>query len=112
MNLSKLGFSAWIILLNILLLLLLLRQLIHRKGESFVNLPQQVDPDAPVKEDPAIAAANDSYSSLLVFLKDHPDKSGPFIKDIRNKFFTNDCKVKSYIDFNDIVSIPSGGPFV
>jgi hypothetical protein len=110
MNLSKLGFSVWIILLNIILLLLLLRQLWAR--ESFINLPQQVDPDAPIKEDPAIATANDNYASLLLFIKDHPDKSGPFIKDIRNKFFADDCKVKSYIDFNNIASIPSGGPFV
>jgi hypothetical protein len=112
MNLSKLGYSVWIILLNILLLFLLLRQLIQKKGESFVNIPQQVDPDAPIKEDPAIANANDNYSSLLLFLKDHPEKSGPFIKDIRSKFFANDCNVKSYIDFNNISSIPGGGPFV
>jgi len=121
MNLSKLGFSSWIIFVNIVLFVLLLLQLLHVyrvnhvnyvNTERFVNVPQQVDPDAPVKDDPAIATANNNYASLLMFIKDHPDKSGRFIEDIRSKFFANDCKVKSFIDFNNIATFSNGEPFV
>ena len=112
MNLTKLGFSGWIIVLNVFLLVLLLVQLSQARGkEAFLNIPQQVDPDAPLKKDPAVDTANMNYTSLLAFIKENPLKSGPFIQDIRQKFFADTCAVKNYIDFNNIISLPNGPIF-
>lgn len=111
MNLSKLGFSSWIIFLNIILLLVLLVQLYKQPKESYVNYPQQVNPSAPVKSDPDAAAANNNYASILMFLQKNPAKSVKFISDIKQKFFNDDCTVKNNIDFNNIAQLPDGMPF-
>jgi hypothetical protein len=116
MNLTKLGFSGWIIVLNVLLLILLLVQL-HKTSQysgvmdTFVNIPQQVNPEAPVKQDPAIDTANMNYTALLAFIKENPLKSGRFIQDIRSKFFADNCPVRDYIDFNNIITLPNGPIF-
>ena len=111
MNLSKLGFSVWIIVLNIVLFTIVLIQLIRRSTDSFMNYPQQVDPKAPVAENPDIAAANNNYVSLLMFIKNNPSKSGKFIADIKQKFFNEECQVKNYIDFNNMATFSDGVPF-
>ena len=112
MNLSKLGFSSWIIVVNVFFLVLLLVQLSKvRSKDTFLNIPQQVDPDAPVNKDPAVDMANMNYTSLLAFIKENPLKSGLFIQDIRQKFFADTCAVKNYIDFNNIISLPNGPIF-
>ena len=111
MNLTKLGFSSWIIFLNITLLLVLLIQLYKQPRESYVNYPQQVNPSAPVKSDPDAAAANNNYASILMFLQMNPAKSVKFIQDIKNKFFNDGCTVKDNIDFNNIAQLPDGMPF-
>ncbi len=111
MNLTKLGFSSWIIFLNITLLLVLLIQLYKQPRETYVNYPQQVNPSAPVKSDPDAVAANNNYASILMFLQKNPAKSVKFIKDIKNKFFTDGCTVKDNIDFNNIAQLPDGMPF-
>jgi hypothetical protein len=111
MNLTKLGFSSWIIFLNITLLLVLLIQLYKQPRESYVNYPQQVNPSAPVKSDPDAAAANNNYASILMFLQKNPAKSVKFISDIKQKFFTDGCTVKDNIDFNNIAQLPDGMPF-
>jgi len=114
MNLFQLGFSSWIILLNIILFLILFLQLLPRfklSLDSFVNYPQQVDPETPIKDTPDISAANNNYASLLMFLKKNPSQSAKFIIDIKQKFFNDQCQVKDYIDFNEIATFSDGMPF-
>jgi len=48
--------------------------------------------------------ANMNYTSLLLFLKNHPDKSVKFITDIKNKFFDESCTVKN-INFDTITQL-------
>ncbi len=111
MNLTKLGFSSWIIFLNTILLITLFYKILASNREFFINYPQQVDPMAKPISNPAIEAANNNYASLLMFIKDNPSKSLNFIQDIRKKFFDDSCKVKSNIDFNNIAQLPLGVPF-
>lgn len=111
MNLYKLGFSSWIILLNLTLLLILIYILYSKPSDSFVNYPQQVDPMAKPVSNPDIEAANNNYASLLMFIQNNPSKSLNFIQDIRQKFFDDTCKVKSNIDFSTIAQLPLGVPF-
>lgn len=111
MNLVKLGFSSWIIFVNIILLSILIYKLISNTGESFINYPQQINPMATPKNNSTIDAANNNYASILMFIKDNPSKSINFIKDIKQKFFDDSCKVKSNIDFNNIAQLPMGTTF-
>jgi hypothetical protein len=111
MNLSNLGFSSWIIILNLALFIAVLIQLRNRSSDSFVNYPQQVDPNAPITENPDIANANNNYASLLMFIKSNPSKSAKFISDMKQKFFEDSCQVKNYIDFNNIASFSEGPIF-
>ena len=111
MNLIKLGYSSWIIVLNLILLIVLLYILHLRQTDSFTNYPQQVDPMAKPVSKPDVDAANNNYASLLMFIQSNPSKSLNFIQDIRKKFFDDTCKVKSNIDFNNIAQLPLGVPF-
>jgi hypothetical protein len=108
MNLSKLGFSSWIIFLNIILLLILLISITFKNKEFYVNYPQQVDPMAAPESNPEVATANNNYASILLFLQKNPSKSVKFIEDIKHKFFNDSCTVKSDIDFNNIVKFNNG----
>ena len=108
MNLVKLGFSSWIIIVNIILLMILLYKLITRHRDFFINYPHQVNPIAAPKSNPNTDAANNNYAAILMFIKDNPSKSLKFIQDIKQKFFDDSCKVKSNIDFNNIAQLPSG----
>jgi hypothetical protein len=65
---------------------------------------------SPSKED--IESANQHYAALLLFLKTHPDRSIPFIKDIQSKFFTDSCIVKPSISFSSLAQFPNGMIFV
>jgi len=113
MNLTKLGFSSWIIVLNIILLLTLLYVISTNRRDSFMNYPQQVDPLAKPQQPSAAGApeANNNYAELLMFIQKNPSNSINFIKDIKQKFFDDSCKVKSSIDFNNIAQMPNGMPF-
>jgi len=113
MNLTKLGFSSWIIILNIMLFLILLYIISINQRDSFINYPQQVDPLAkPQSTDMAgVSEANNNYASILMFIQQNPSKSIKFIEDIKQKFFDNSCKVKPNIDFNNIAQMPNGMPF-
>lgn len=111
MNLTKLGFSSWIILVNTMLLLTLFYKIMSSSRDFFINYPQQVDPMAKPISNPDVEAANNNYASILMFIKDNPSKSLNFIQDIRKKFFEDTCKVKSNIDFNNIAQLPMGVPF-
>lgn len=108
MNLIKLGFSSWIIIVNIILLIILLYKLRTNRRDFFINYPQQVNPMTTSKSNPNTDAANNNYAAILMFIKDNPSKSLKFIQDIKQKFFDNSCKVKSNIDFNNIAQLPSG----
>lgn len=110
MNLTKLGLSSWIIIVNLILFAVLIYTLL-RQNEHFVNYPQQVNPTAPVQSDPAINSANTNYASILMFLQNNPMKSPKFIADIKSKFFDDSCTVKSNIDFKNLASMPQGMPF-
>jgi hypothetical protein len=111
MNLSKLGFSSWIIFLNIILLMILFTILITNRRETFINYPQQVDPAGKPSSDPEAATANNNYASILMFLQKNPAKSVKFIKDVKQKFFNDSCTIKDDIDFNNIAKMPFGMPF-
>ena len=76
--------------------------------DFFGNMPQQVDPTAPVKDDPDTVAANDNYIALLMFIQKNPSKSIKFIEDIKKKFFSNTCTIKDNIDFKNIAQLPNG----
>jgi hypothetical protein len=111
MNPIRLGYSSWIIILIIILIITLVIQLTGQNTDTFINYPQQVDPMKTVNSNPDVAAANNNYAALLLFLQNNPSKSGNFIADIKQKFFTNNCTVKSDIDFNNIAKMSSGMPF-
>ena len=112
MNLTKLGFSSWIIILNIMLLLILLYVISINRRDSFMNYPQQVDPLAkPQSTNNGSTEANNNYASILMFIQKNPSNSINFIEDIKQKFFDDSCKVKSSIDFDNIAQMPNGMPF-
>ena len=76
-----------------------------------LNYAQQVDPIAKPKSNPEANSANNNYASILMYIQQNPSKSLNFIKDIKDKFFEDSCKVKSNIDFANIASMPGGLPF-
>ena len=116
MNLTKLGLSSWIIILNIILLLTLSYVIFINQRDSFINYPQQVDPLAKPQSTElsavaGVSEANNNYASILMFIQNNPSNSVKFIEDIKQKFFDSSCKVKSNIDFNNIAQMPNGMPF-
>ena len=72
MNLARLGFSAWIIILNIVLLTTLLIVVTSNRRDYFVNYPQQVNPTAPIKSNPEANTANNNYASILMYIQRIP----------------------------------------
>lgn len=111
MNLTKLGFSSWIIILNCILLIVLLHQILRNNRDSFINYAQQVDPSAKPKSNPEVDSANNNYASILMYIQKYPLKSTQFIQDIKQKFFDSSCQVKNNIDFSNIAQMPNGMPF-
>lgn len=111
MNLTKLGTSSWIVILNILLILILLVIITLNKREQFINYPQQVNPAAKPASNPDINTANNNYASLLLFLQNNPSKSVKFIQDVKQKFFKDGCEVKNDIDFDNLAKLSNGMPF-
>ena len=111
MNLSKLGPSSWIIFLNLLLLIVLVYILSTKHRDSFINYPQQVDPNAKPQSNPEANSVNNNYASILMYIQKNPSDSFNFIKDVKSKFFDDTCKVKSNIYFANIASMPGGLPF-
>ena len=106
MNITKLGFSSWIIILNIVLLLTLIYVITTNNHDSFINYP--ASPSDPLAK-PAttatadVAEANNNYASILMFIQKNPSKSIKFIQDIKQKFFDDSCTVKSNIDFSNML---------
>ena len=82
-----------------------------KQRDSFVNYPEQVNPDAKIADNSDATTANNNYASILLFMQKNPAKSGKFIADVKNKFFTDSCAVKDNIDFPNIAQMPSGMPF-
>jgi hypothetical protein len=111
MNLTRLGFSAWIIVLNIVLLSILLIAATSKRRDYFINYPQQVNPTTPIKSNPEANTANNNYASILMYIQKNPANSVKFISDIKQKFFNDSCTVRDNIDFNNIAKLPSGMPF-
>ena len=113
MNITKLGFSSWIIILNIVLLLTLIYVITTNNHDSFINYPSSSNPLAkPTTTTIAVAAdvaeANNNYASILMFIQKNPSKSIKFIQDIKQKFFDNSCTVKSNIDFSNMLHTSNG----
>lgn len=110
---------SWTLLAVVGLALFVYRLLYGRRGrlgsllcaDTFVNVPQQVNPEAPITTDSAVTEANDQYAALLLFLKNNPSKAAGFLTDIQRKFFDRSCTLRSDIDFNDILNFPEGAPF-
>jgi hypothetical protein len=114
MNLLKLGSSAWIIILNLILAVTLVVVLFRSQWERFMNYPQMPNPLAAVPsttDSSEASTANNNYAALLMFIKQNPQKSAKFITDIRQKFFKSSCEVKDTIDFPNIAKMPNGMPF-
>jgi uncharacterized membrane protein len=111
MNLYKLGPSSWIIFLNLILLIVLVYILSTKHRDSFINYPQQVDPNTKPKSNSEANSVNNNYASILMYIQNKPSDSFNFIKDVKSKFFDDSCKVKSNIDFANIASMPGGLPF-
>ena len=75
--------------------------------KEFEVEPFDSNPLAVVKTDSTASDASDAnmnYTSLLLYLKKHPDKSVKFITDIKNKFFDESCTVKN-INFDTITQL-------
>ena len=72
--------------------------------ELFESNPLDTVVDAVVETDSDATEANMNYTSLLLFLKKHPDKSVKFITDIKNKLFDDSCTVKT-INFDKITQL-------
>ena len=137
MNLSKLGISSWIIVLNIVLILILIICISVNNRDNFINYPQSINPTtadtattatattattattaataattaATTAANQDVTTANNNYASILIFIQNNPQKSVNFISDIKQKFFNDDCTVKSTIDFSTIAQMPNGMPF-
>lgn len=111
MNLTKLGASSWIIIVNSILLIILFIIIISKPREYFINYPQQVNPTAPIQTNTDAETANNNYISILMFIKQNPDKSAKFISDLKQRFFQESCQVKSNINFNNIAQMTNGLPF-
>lgn len=111
MNLTRLGFSIWIIILNIALLSILLIVITSKRSEYFINYPQQINPNAPIKSNPEANTANNNYASILMYIQKNPNNSIKFISDIKQKFFDDSCTIRDNIDFNSIAQMPNGMPF-
>ena len=94
--------SRLIICLCILLTIIGYQIIKEFEVESFDSNPLAV-----VKTDSTASDASDAnmnYTSLLLYLKKHPDKSVKFITDIKNKFFDESCTVKN-INFDTITQL-------
>ena len=75
--------------------------------KEFAVEPFDSNPLSVVKTDSTASDASDAnmnYTSLLLYLKKHPDKSVKFITDIKNKFFDESCTVKN-INFDTITQL-------
>jgi hypothetical protein len=81
--------------------------------DTYINYVQQVDPTASIKSEnnADVASANNNYAALLMYIKNNPSKSAKFITDIKDKFFSDSCTVKSDIDFGNIAQFKGGMPF-
>jgi len=77
--------------------------------DGFVNYPQLPDPTTVTEADPDQAAANQHYAALLLYLQKKP--SAAFLEDIKRKFFTESCTVKSMIDMEHVAEMPNGMVF-
>lgn len=115
MNLLKLGNAAWIIVLNLILILTFITIIfINPSSDSFINYPQMLNPiAAPTSSSNSgeAATANNNYAAILMFLQQNPQKSAKFIMDIKQKFFKSTCEVKDNINFNNLAKMPNGMPF-
>lgn len=114
MNLAKLSFSSWIIVLNVILLFTLVYVISSKHRDSFINYPQQVDPLAKpqtIATATGASEANNNYASILMYIQNNPAKSIKIIEDIKQKFFDDTCKVRTNIDFGNIAQMPNGMPF-
>ena len=91
----------------IICLCILLAIIVYQIVKEFEVEPFDSNPLGKVQENNAdsdATEANMNYTSLLLFLKKHPDKSVKFITDIKSKFFNESCTVKN-INFDTITQL-------
>lgn len=114
MNLLNLGISSWILILNLILLTILIVQANIKYSkhdkiyDNYKNYAQQVDITKVIKSNADVNNANQNYAELMHFIQNNPDKSVKFIEDIKNKFFTASCNIKSNIQFNNLTNSANG----
>lgn len=112
MNRVSLNSMGWIAVGLIIVALLVSRATRHPSHiDTFLNVPQQVNPDAPIATNPDVSTANDNYAALLLFLQNNPSQAARFLADIQQKFFDKSCTVRSDVDFQGIVNFSNGAPF-
>jgi|APCry1669192806_1035432.scaffolds.fasta_scaffold28382_2 hypothetical protein len=62
--------------------------------------------------DQASTDANANYAALLLYIQSQPpEKSVKFIRDIKQKFFTDASDVKVPIDYEHLAQLPNGPVF-
>ena len=54
---------------------------------------------------------NANYAAMLLYLQKNPQQSAKLISDLKMKFFSDQCTVKSNIDFNHLAQLPNGPVF-
>jgi hypothetical protein len=60
----------------------------------------------------AATDANANYAAILMYLQTQPpEKSVKFIRDIKQKFFTDTSNVKVPIDYEHLAQLPNGPVF-
>lgn len=72
--------------------------------QGFVNYPQQVDITKVIPSDSDKEEANQNYAQILNYISKNPSNSINFIEDIRQKFFSPSCSVKTKIDFSGLMN--------
>jgi hypothetical protein len=86
----------------IVALFLILNKYLFSSRESFVNIPIPTIPNGTTGNDTSkLNTLNANWRMILQYLSENPEKAGPFVADVREKFFNVDaCPIKSpRIDF-------------
>jgi len=96
---------------SLLFCILLFLILFWYQQEPYMNYMKPSDPMGPSTSNDAAEDANQHYASLLLYLQQNPQKSIKFIEDIKKKFFEKDTKVRSDIDFANLLIVEGGSPF-
>ena len=84
--------------LSILFLIILLACTVHMRkytqSEGFVVIPDMSIPAGVAAEGKEAEELNVCWRSILNYMSKNPSKVGPFLQDIKDKFFEPSCQLK------------------